>query len=136
MVVPACPPMTSTFILLTSMPVPRDQQNTNAFTFRGEKYRTEMTITASATRAAGRYRIRLYITPAPPGPIFHGRLSPIQLEWYMCQKGRRWKTSRRELSEDVSFGIGTLLVCRVIEVGKPSKGVVIYMICPMRTAAQ
>ena len=35
------------------------------------------------------------------------------------------ETSRRELPEDVSFGIGTLLVCRVIEIGKPSKGVVI-----------
>ena len=54
-------------------------------------------------------------------------------------------TSRRELSEDVPFGIGTnatiatiatigaiLLGCRAIEVGKSLQGCVVYTTCSSR----
>ena len=37
------------------------------------------------------------------------------------------EASRRELSEYVSFGIGTLLVGRAIELGKPPQRGVIYI---------
>ena len=51
------------------------------------------------------------MTPVPyttvcialPGPIFHGR-------YVGAQNKSALETSRRELSGDVSFGIGTLLV--------------------------
>ena len=49
---------------------------------------------------------------------FPWSISP-QLGPCRCQKGRRLETSRRELSEDVSFGIGIFL-------GKPPQGGVIY----------
>ena len=50
----------------------------------------------------------VYITP-PPGGDFPWSISP-QLE--CCRPPKRWalEASRRDLSEDVSFGMGTLLV--------------------------
>ena len=52
---------------------------------------------------------RVYISPAPPGPIFHGR----QIHsWNSGGAKTRTalKTPRRGLSEDVPFGVDTLLV--------------------------
>ena len=50
----------------------------------------------------------LYITPAPPGPTFHGRY--ISTAGVVPVPGRSvLETSRRELSGDVSFGIGALV---------------------------
>ena len=47
--------------------------------------------------------------------------------------GTALESSRRELSEDVSFGIGSLLGCRAIDLGKPPQGGVIY--CTLYTVA-
>ena len=43
-------------------------------------------------------------------------------------KGSALATSRRELSEGVSFGIGTLLGSGAIELGIPPQGVVMYTV--------
>ena len=47
---------------------------------------------------------------------------------------KRWalEASRRELSVDVSFGMGTLLVVGAIELGQPPQGDVMYTVCRIR----
>ena len=68
----------------------------------------------------------VYITP--PRPIFQARYLH---SWNSTCSGARKVgagTSRRELSEDVSFGIDTLFRCRAVELGKSPKGGVIYTV--------
>ena len=71
----------------------------------------------------------VYITPAPPGPIFHGRYLHTWNVGIASVPARSAleTTSRRELSEDASFGIGTLLVVEQSSLEKTASGVcVIY----------
>ena len=42
--------------------------------------------------------------------------------------GSAFETPRREISEDVSFGIGIPLDCRAIGIGKPPQGFVIHTV--------
>ena len=68
------------------------------------------------TQVPGTYRYHVYtrirrcVSPAPPPrwADFPCSISPQLISW-RCKKRRRWRTSRRKLSE-VSFAIGTLLV--------------------------
>ena len=83
----------------------------------------------NATYDQWTYRIpgtTVYITP--PRPIFQARYLH---SWNSTCSGARKVgagTSRRELSEDVSFGIDTLFRCRAVELGKSPKGGVIYTV--------
>ena len=93
-------------------------------------------------RSRGRLDVRtspyatVHITPAPPGPIFHARYLDIftvgMLTVVSVPTRSGLETSPRELSEDVSFGIGTghwhPLGCRAIELGKPPQERVIHRI--------
>ena len=66
-----------------------------------------------------------YITP-PPGRFSILDISTAVVGLNNCSAGAKrsgLETSRRELSEDGSFGIGTLLGCRATELGTPSPGV-------------
>ena len=70
------------------------------------------------------YRVRLlictkYITL--PWADFPWSISP-HLEQCRCYQRSASELSRRELSEDPSCGIGTLIGCRAIELGKPPQG--------------
>ena len=51
----------------------------------------------------------VYHTITHPRADFPWSISP-QFKWAQCQKCSALETSRQELSEDVWFGIGTLLV--------------------------
>ena len=65
------------------------------------------------------------ITPAWTG--FPWSISP-QLEYSSsvgAEKGRCWKLFRRQLSEDVSFGIGTLLVVEQSTLEDRPRGVIV-----------
>ena len=50
----------------------------------------------------------VFITPAPPGPIFHGRHLHIRNNSVGAEKRSVVEASRRELSEHAPFGIGTI----------------------------
>ena len=58
------------------------------------------------------------VTPShTPGPIFHGRYVHRSNSAGAKQKKAAFEPSRRELSEDVSFGIGALLVVEQSAIG-------------------
>ena len=61
-----------------------------------------------------------------PAPIFHGRHVHSSWNSFGASKKSAWGKSRGELSEDVSFDVGTvdtlLVVGRSIETGKPPQG--------------
>ena len=60
-------------------------------------------------------------TSLPPGTIFHGRYLH---SWNTVgAKKPALETSRRELSEDLSFGIGTLLVVEQSSLENRPRGV-------------
>ena len=74
--------------------------------------------------AAVPYRVRRCLSHQPP----LGRFSVLDISIVgrlAAPKRSPLETSLRELSEDVSFGIGTLLVGRAIELGKPPQGDVV-----------
>ena len=67
----------------------------------------------------------VYVTLShPPAPMFHGRYLD---NWSSvgAEKSTALETSRRELSEDVSFGIGTIATLVVVDkigLGKRTQG--------------
>ena len=68
------------------------------------------------------YDGRCIITPAPPGPIFHGRYLHSSPNSVGTSTFSALEISRPELSEDVPFSSGALLVGRAIEPGTPPQG--------------